>query len=584
MKKFDFNTKLSEELIETNQYKYIKYPFEKFNKVQSLIVKNKYYEKDFNVILATNTSTGKTICSELFIGQTLYKQKKKIVYVSPLKSLTQEKYDDWKDKFSDKKICILTSDFSDDSKILSKLKNSDIICLTSEMLDSKTRSIKNLLKWGNRVGLIVIDEFHILDMEARGHAVESGLMRFCKYCNNVRLMCLSATVPNTEDFRKWLTNLNKKTTLVIKSNWRPVKLDFHYVKLNFSVNEYSLHTKEKIQTTFSIVTNKPDEKFLCFVHDKNTGRKLTKFLNDKGVQCNFHSAELNFKKRMTLEKDFSDKDNGSRVLVSTSTLAWGRSLPARNVVIVGSTRGINMVDEFDILQMAGRAGRLGLDDKGDCYFLTHNVKMWKSLLKNLKEVNSTLIEQDYLQFQILAEIAMGNVYDLNSLEDWYNKSLAYVQNKGNTSDFQQCLTTLQNYGMIDVINNSIEIKSLGKVSAYLYFLPKDIISLKNKLKKIKMLYNNYTLSYLLGFKQSWSIPYIPKEIASEVSIFMNQLKLYVNNLDKKCITTCNLFKYFENGETNSFNFQAVKDLKRIDSALQWISSIFQVEYPSLYSD
>ena len=106
----------------TSKFKWIKYPFEYFNKVQSFIVNKQYYAKNYNLVLATNTSTGKTICAEMFMGWTLYKEKKKVVYVSPLKSLTQEKYVQWQDRFPDKEICISTSDYSDDKKILKKLQ------------------------------------------------------------------------------------------------------------------------------------------------------------------------------------------------------------------------------------------------------------------------------------------------------------------------------------------------------------------------------------------------------------------------------------------------------------------------------
>jgi helicase len=583
IKKFDFNTKLPEDdnLIYTDNYKYIKYPFEKFNKVQSVIVKNIYYEKNYNIVLATNTSTGKTICAELLIGQTLYKQNKKVIYVSPLKSLTQEKYDDWKIKFKDKSICILTSDFSNDKNVLTKLKNSDIICMTSEMLDSKTRSIDNLLKWCKDIALIIIDEFHILDMESRGHAVEAGLMRFCQYHSNVKIMCLSATVPNTSDFSKWLTNLNNKTTLVLKSDWRPIILDFHYEELKYSSSQdYIQSINEKLSKAYCLIMQKQDEKFLCFVHDKNTGRKLKEFLVKKKISCEFHNADLDFKKRCEIEKDFSDKKNGNRVLISTSTLAWGRSLPARNVIIVGSTRGLQMVDEFDILQMAGRSGRLGIDDKGDCYFLTNSIDVWKALLKNLKEVNSTLIEKDYLEFQILAEIAIGSIFDIHSLESWYKKSLAYVQNKGDSALFKECLFNLEKYGMISLNGNNIEIKQLGKVSAHLYFLPKDILSFKIKLKEIKS-YNDYTIAYLLGYRMSYSLPYVPKELVENNKIFAYKFKSNTGIGIKPCNTTYNLHKYFSNKEKNIFNNQIIKDVNRIDQALNWVASIHNFHYETI---
>lgn len=580
LKKFEVNTKLPDNLLNTSSYEYIKYPFSNFNKVQSLLVDQNYYKKNINLVLATNTSTGKTVAAELFMGHALYKQNKKVIYVSPLKSLTQEKYDDWSNKFKDKTVTILTSDYSNDSKIFDKLQYSDIICITSEMLDSKTRSINQLLKWGKDVGLIIIDEFHILDMEGRGHAVEAGLMRFCKYCACARILCLSATVPNVEDFRKWFNNLNAKSTIVIKSEWRPVKLGFHYVRLT-SGNNYRDTLNNKIMSTVNILNSKPDQKFLCFVHDKNTGRQLTSYLNKKGINCNFHCADVSFKDRQEFETDFSDKQNGNRVLVSTSTLAWGRSLPARNVIIVGSMRGSQSVDEFDILQMAGRAGRLGIDDEGDCYFLTHNVDTWKALLKNLKNVNSTLIEKDFLEFQICAEIAIGNINNMESLENWYKKSLAFIQDKGDMMYFNECLVNLKMYNMIDYDSTSIEIKQLGKVSANLYFLPRDIVSLSKKLYKINGDINEYTLAYLLGNCQSWSMPYVPRDLIKQNNEFAYSFRNATGINIKACNTTYNLYKYISKDEKNVYNFQVVKDMKRIDSALSWIASIKKLDYFSI---
>ena len=88
-----------------------------------------------------------------------------------------------------------------------------------------------------------------------------------------------------------------------------------------------------------------------------------------GVSAKFHNADLGLSERLEIENSFNKKRGGLRVLVSTSTLAWGRNLPARNVVILGVHRGIAEVDELDIIQMAGRAGRYGIDDAGFVYLI-----------------------------------------------------------------------------------------------------------------------------------------------------------------------------------------------------------------------
>lgn len=61
-------------------------------------------------------------------------------------------------------------------------------------------------------------------------------------------------------------------------------------------------------------------------------------------------------KRIKLEKKFKE-DPKFRVVIATSTLAWGCNLPARRVIILGVHRGLTLVDNFDIWQEVGRAGR-----------------------------------------------------------------------------------------------------------------------------------------------------------------------------------------------------------------------------------
>ena len=99
------------------------------------------------------------------------------------------------------------------------------------------------------------------------------------------------------------------------------------------------------------------EKCLLFVHDKTTGKELVRQLRGEGVVTEFHNADAPKDTRKRIESEFKDPMGKIRVLVATSTLAWGVNVPAKNAIIVGTTRGINQVDLADIHQMAGRAGR-----------------------------------------------------------------------------------------------------------------------------------------------------------------------------------------------------------------------------------
>ncbi|NUZ11952.1 DEAD/DEAH box helicase [Pseudoalteromonas sp. McH1-7] len=345
------------DLIKTSEFTLLNYPFSHFNRVQSTLLKNQIHTKNVNLVLGTATSSGKTVCAELCMAHTLAKGEV-VVYVSPLRSLTQEKYDDWSHTFGAQyKIAILTGDYALSPDKNDEINQADILCITSEMLDSRTRKYgSERSAWIDRVGLLVVDESHIIGTE-RGHAVEAGLMRFTQF-NQAKVLFMSATMPNVEQFAQWLSVLNGLQSEIINSPWRPTPLTWHFPRYVDNGN-YKQSRDSRINEALKKVTDaeKSDEKYLLFVHDKATGAELLRKVRAQGIDAEFHSADLKVNVRQQIEKEFKDPHGKLRVLVSTSTLAWGCNVPAQNVVIVGTTRGLSPVEIEDILQMAGRAGR-----------------------------------------------------------------------------------------------------------------------------------------------------------------------------------------------------------------------------------
>jgi superfamily II DNA/RNA helicase len=346
------------ELVPTSSYKLLKYPFSHFNRVQSTLLINNIHKDDVNLVLGTATSSGKTVCAELCMARTLARGGK-VVYVSPLRALTQEKYDEWSETFGDDyQIAIMTGDHVLTDARANVVNDAHILCVTSEMLDSRTRKYgSDKSSWIDDVRLVVVDESHIIGTE-RGHAVEAGLMRLTRINQAARVLLMSATMPNVMDFAKWLTALNAKKTEVINSPWRPTPLSWHFPRYA-ETGDYSANRTAKIDEAIRHVTDpdKDHEKFLLFVHDKNTGNELLRKVRAEGIKSEFHNAGASKEVRDRIESEFKDPLGELRVLIATSTLAWGVNVPAQNAVIVGTTRGINSVDMADILQMAGRAGR-----------------------------------------------------------------------------------------------------------------------------------------------------------------------------------------------------------------------------------
>lgn len=310
-------------LVETSKYPYAKFPFEKFNPVQSRIYE--IFNEDCNLVVAAKTSAGKTICSEILMAQEIRERGGKAMYLAPLKALAKEKIDDWTDEkhhFSDLKLAICTGDYVLNEKNKKDLEDSNIIIMTSEMLNSKCRNYKSEKNdWLKEVKTLVIDEFHLLTVPGRGDHLEVGLMKFAKINPDCRIVGLSATMPNVYEISEWLAKaLTKKKTYLINSKYRPCPLSIHYEEYE-DQGTYEMKEDNKIDKAVEILRKYKDDKFLVFVHSKNMGNKLKKHLDQLNIECELHNADLEKEKRNEVESKF--KSGNLRAIVATSTLAWG---------------------------------------------------------------------------------------------------------------------------------------------------------------------------------------------------------------------------------------------------------------------
>ena len=439
-----------------------------------------YLNKDCNVVVATKTSTGKTVCAEI-IMDTILDKKGRVIYLSPLKALTLEKYNEWMERFVDKNIEILTGDFDLTKEKIEQLNNADIICITSEMLDSKTRKAylqKNRLQWLHNVSLLIVDEAHIIGTEERGHPAEVSLMRFCKLFPEARVLLLSATLHNVTHFVEWVTKLNNKKTYYIYSTWRPVKVDIDIIGCNInSLCESNKKVQTMLKELLKILEKKGKEKFLIFVHTKSIGYKLKKELRRLSIRCDFHNADIMYNERIELERKFKYSDSFN-VLISTSTLAWGVNLPARNVVIFDVYRGRDTVCVFDIIQMIGRAGRLGLDDKGDAYIIVPNkddYEYWNEVINKDVIVYSKLLDKYTLMFHITSGIHTKEMTNEKQINEWFSRSLASVQgNKIQSKDLSSIIQELVKIKAIIKQMGVYRSNVIGALSSVYYFHPYDI--------------------------------------------------------------------------------------------------------------
>jgi helicase len=418
-------------------------------------------------------------------------------------------------------------------------------------------------------------------------------MRFTKINSGARILFLSATMPNVDQLGAWLKTLNAKETKVIYSTWRPVSLQFHYreypiVRNRFGGESYQASQEAKKSLAIEIVKSKPTEKFLVFTHDKNTGHSLVKRFRDEGIESQFHNADLDLDERKGIESSFRNKEGGLRVMISTSTTAWGVNLPARNVVVVGVHRGLSEVDELDIIQMSGRAGRYGIDDEGHVYLIIPEMttESWKEIFKNPRPIMSNLRSHQVLAFHVLAEIQNKVITDAKTLLNWYSRSLAYFQGEEfKLEDAKGLLDDLEKMEMVINKGTHYILTGLGKVSGWLYFSPYDIYAWYRNFELlfrgrngIIPLTDDTSISWALTDIPSNDWGYIPKDVQAEADEMRWKLRnrgIQASDAVHFSLAVMKCLNGIELEGALKANARSIKyDIQRITQALGLIDSMY----------
>jgi len=162
-----------------------------------------------HVIIDAPTSAGKTRVIEAILDYQMNKDVR-LIYTSPIKSLSNDKYREFCARFGSENVGINTGDYKENL-------SAPIILATLETYRNSLLGIEpNISRH-----IVVYDEYHFLQDESRGSAWEESLILTPK---GSQLILLSASVPNCEDFASWITELTNIETKVIRVSKRPVPL------------------------------------------------------------------------------------------------------------------------------------------------------------------------------------------------------------------------------------------------------------------------------------------------------------------------------------------------------------------------
>lgn len=391
-------------------------------------VAREHINDEANLLLTSRTGSGKTVCGNIIIYRYLRKGGK-IIYTAPYKALTDEKFEAWTardSKFRRFKAAIINSDFKWTDQQRERVAEAQIICATQESLLAALtnhRSEKN--KWPIDAAMLWVDELHLITQEGRGANLETMVPALLKRVPHCRIFCTSGTLPNAEDFTAWLTNVNGRETRCIQSTYQPVPIERKYSAYNGMLKGDS---DQRLEMILQRVMAKPKEQFMVVVYVKAFGYKLQEYLKQHGVKAEFHSADIvDRSERKRIENSFRRKM--VRVIICTTTLTVGVNLPARNVISTQSNWGQYYIPAYEILQAVGRAGRMGIDDKGfqDVFVDSENYDEHVSRIENGEPITSTLLSDKEVLTHVNRAIYTREIINQETLLSWYRKTLAYVQ-------------------------------------------------------------------------------------------------------------------------------------------------------------
>jgi helicase len=481
-----------------------------------------------NIVLASPTASGKTLVAELAILKSILERGGKALYLTPLRALASEKYEDFQkyteiEKEPRRKVRVaVTSGDYDSSDIY--LANFDIIISTNEKADSLLR---HRTPWIADISVVVADEIHLLTEADRGPTLEVVLTRLLKVNPKIQVVALSATIKNATEIGEWL-NANPITT-----EWRPVplregvyfdgqvqfkdgssrlipRLDTNpifdtaidvirgggQVLIFAETRRSAVETGRKASALLRRHLPKPDRRGLESIAQRilSTGERtrLSETLAEQVLNgVAFHHAGLAGGHRRIIEDAF--KAGRLKILSATPTLAAGVNLPARTVIISSYERyepgyGRYPISVLEYKQFCGRAGRPKYDKYGEALLIARTEDEQDYLMKNYvtaepERLWSKLGAEKVLRPHVLATIATRFATSEEGLIRFFAKTFYAFQYdpKMIRSKLGEILAFLNREQMVEFQGEELKPTKFGRRVSELYIDPVSAVVLRDGL-------------------------------------------------------------------------------------------------------
>lgn len=407
-----------------------------------------------SVMVSAHTSAGKTVVALYAIAMSLRNQQR-VIYTSPIKALSNQKYREFKEEFSD--VGLMTGDVTIEP-------NASCLVMTTEIWRSMQYKGSEVMR---EVAWIIFDEVHYMRDRERGVVWEESIVMAPK---NSRFVFLSATVPNAKEFADWVAKVHKQPCHIVYTDYRPTPLQ-HYVfpsggdGLYLVVDEKSKFREDSFQKALNalvpvsdndkkrengkwqkgLLGGKPSEESDIF--------KMVKMIiqrqYDPVILFSFSKRECEFLAMQMAKMDLNEDDEKANIetifwsamdllsdddkklpqvsnmlpllkrgigvhhsgllpilkevieilfqeglikcLFATETFSIGLNMPAKTVVFTNVRKfdgdRFRWLSSGEYIQMSGRAGRRGIDQRGICILMVDE-KMEPSTAKMMLKGNA----------------------------------------------------------------------------------------------------------------------------------------------------------------------------------------------------
>ena len=429
--------------------------------------------KNLNVLVTAPTGAGKTIIAERGIEEYLDKGNR-VIYTTPIKALSNQKYHDFLN--SGFETGLLTGDRNENP-------DAGLIIATTEILRNMIFTNDERI---NDIGLVVLDEVHYLADKERGSTWEEIIIHLPK---DIKLLCLSATIGNENEFLNWIVSQRGPTDL-IQSKIRPVPLEISLITA--SKDDEQILAIKSTEDKRNKPIFKLDKKFKRY-RKPSLSDQISYIINKKATPCILfyfsrekvenkarYAADLNLKSKKNdqlkhlfknIFDDITDEEYQllnldelywmwSRgvayhhaglapiikefveflfinkhidILFATETLSLGINMPAKSIIIDSSFKydGLKtrLISKSEFLQLTGRAGRRGIDSKGYAY-INYDKRVENSWYNDLFDLKPNNLKSSYSN-SYGSVLNLNNKYGEKKGIEMIKKSFYSYQNKLN---------------------------------------------------------------------------------------------------------------------------------------------------------